>query len=203
MREYRPYKHQMGVEGPSFWREQQARREQEAAAQAKAKEKQGRDQPKSQEAAPKQQPSMWDFLPHAGEAPRPAPAPAPAPEPAFQRRAYGHIDPRKYFTVAKIWNYVGLVRAEPQYRGESFVVDILTLAVKDLSQAAGEISEFFRIPSASFQGLTLDASWKQVIGPFLESLEDGMNRMKPFIVTGTLRFELDEEQKLVLVYQDR
>lgn len=199
MREYRPYKHQMGVEGPSFWREQQARREQEAEAQAKAREKQGRDQPKSPDPAPKPQPSMWDFLPHAG----PAPTPPQAQEPAFQRRGYGSVDPNQWLQVPAIWNYVGQIRAQPQYRGESFIVDVLTPAAPDLDQTATEIYHFFRMTAASFQGLNLEGAWKQVIGPFLESLEAAMNRAKPFTITGQIRFEIDEEGKLVLVYQDR
>lgn len=192
MREHRPYKHQMGVEGPSFYREQQERRQREQEAQ-------GRDQPKSQEPAPKHQASMWDFLPHAGK----VPTPAAAQEQAFVRRGYGTVDPNQWLDVPAIWNYVGQVRAQPSYRGEFFIVDVLSPPAPDLNQAAAEISQFFRMPAESFQGLSLDEAWKQVIGPFLESLEVAMNRVKPFIITGTLRFEIDEEGKLVLAYQDR
>lgn len=201
MREYRPYKHQMGVEGPSFWREQQERRRQEAEAQAKAKESQGRDQPKTQEGAPKRQASMWDWMKSSGsgEAPK---APLP-PQDAFQRSGYGSTDPSEYLMMPDIWNFVGKLRSAPGYRGEPFVVDVLTPAVKDLNQSAGEISQFFRIPASAFEGLTLDAAWKQVIGPFIESLEVGMSRTKPFAIPGVLRFEVDEEGKLLLVYQDR
>jgi len=202
MREHRPYKHQMGVEGPSFWREQQERRQQERLQQeAQARETQGRDQPKTQESAPKRQPSMWDamFSSGPGEAPK---APLPSKD-VFQRKGYGAVDPNEYLLMPQIWNYVGQMRSAPGYRGEPFVVDVLTLAVKDLGQSAGEISQFFKIPASAFQGLSLDAAWKQVIGPFIESLEVGMNRTKPFIITGVLRFEVDDEGKLLLVYQDR
>lgn len=194
MREYKPHRHQMGVEGPSFWREQQERRRQE-------QEQQGRDQPKTQEAGPKHQSSMWDFLPHKGEAA--PPTPAVAQEQAFVRRGYGLVDPTQWFEVAKIWDYVGRYRVQPQYRGQVFIVDVLTPPAPDLNQAAAEVSQFFRMPAASFQGLTLDDAWKQVIGPFLESLEVAMNRMKTFGISGQLRFEIDEEGKLVLAYQDR
>jgi hypothetical protein len=105
--------------------------------------------------------------------------------------------------MPEIWNHVGKMRSAPGYRGEPFVVDVLTLAAKDLSQSAGEISQFLKIPSSAFEGLSLDAAWKQVIGPFIERLEVGMNRTKPFIITGVLRFEVDDEGKLLLVYQDR
>lgn len=197
MREYKPYKHQMGVEGPSFYREQQERRRQEQ----EAKERQGRDQPKTQESQPKHQPSMWDAM--FGPRPPAPPAPVTPPEQAFQRRGFGTVDPNEWFEVAAIWNYVAQVRALPQYKGQVFQVDILTPAAKDLNQAAAEVSQFFRMPASAFQGLSLDDAWKQVIGPFLESLEVGLNRVKPFAITGTLRFELDEEGKLVLAYQDR
>ena len=193
----RGYKHQMGVEGPSFWREQQERRQQEEAA---ARETQGRDQPKTQAPAPKRQASMWDWMKSSGsgEAPK-----APLPQDVFHRKGYGSADPNEYLMMPQIWNHVGKMRSAPGYRGEPFVVDILTLAVRDLNQSAGEISQFLKIPSSAFEGLSLDAAWKQVIGPFIESLEVGMNRTKPFIITGVLRFEVDDEGKLLLVYQDR
>lgn len=191
MREYKPYKHQMGVEGPSFWKEQQERRQRE-------QETQGRDQPKTQESAPKHQPSMWDFLPHKG----PTQAPAPVPQ-VFQRRTFGFVDATQWLEVAKIWDYVGQMRSQPQYRGGGFIVDIYTPPAQDLNQTAAEISQFFNMPASNFEGLTLDQAWKQVIGPFLESLEMSMSRMKPMNIPGALRFEIDEELKLVLAYQDR
>lgn len=197
----RKYKPNMGVEGPSF-REQQERRQREL----EAKEKQGRDQPKVQEPAPKHQDALWNtmFGPRtaAGAVP-PTPPPPSQEQQSFQRQGFGLMDPNKWLKVADIWNYVGQVRISPNYRGGGFAVDTLTPAVPELHQAAGEVAQFFGIPAASFQGLSLEASWKEVIGPFIRSLEISLNRMKPFVIPGGLSFELGDRNELMLVYKDR
>lgn len=190
MREYRPYKHQMGVEGPSFFREQQERRQQE---------RHGRDQPQTQEPAPKQQSSMWEtrFGPAQEQA---APAAEPV-SPALQRRGLSPVDPAKWFEMPDIWDYVARGRASGV---RAFVVSELTMPAADLGDAAWKIAQFLGLPPNVFDGLSLDDAWKQVLGPFLESLEFSMSRMKPFSLPGGLRFEVDEDdRRLLLVYRDR
>lgn len=195
MREYKPYQHQMGVEGPSFYREQQERHRQE----------QGRDQPKTQEpSAPPRQESMWETMFGLVEEERSSgPAvPKTAPD-SFQRRGMSTVDPRQWFEVAKIWDYVGKTRTMPQYSGQVFVVDVLTRPASDSAQAAAEVAEFFRIPSEAFRGLNLEGAWKQVLEPFFADLAIGLNKMKPFVIPGALLLNIDKEGKLVLLYQDR
>lgn len=189
----REYRHQMGVEGPSFYREQQRR-----------KEEQGRDQPPAE--TPKQpgQPSMWEtmFGPRPEERTAgPAVTKAEVPDPGFQRRGLSAVDATQWFPVAEIWDYVGRTRG---LGNQIFIVGAYTNMAQDLEQAAGQIAERFGMPLSIFE-LTLDQAWKQVIGPFLEGLERSMMRLKPFTIPGSLSFELSQEpdNQLILVYRDR
>lgn len=188
----RSFKHQMGVEGPSFYREQQER--------LKREQQQGRDQPLAE--AP-QQASMWEIFrpPPEERAAGPAVTKAEIPGPGFQRRGLSAVDATQWFPVREIWDSIGRTRG---VGNQVLTVYVVTNPARDLEQAAVQIADAFRMPPSVFE-LTLDQAWKQAIGPFLEDLERSMMQMKPFQIPGSLSFEISPEpdNQLILVYQDR
>jgi hypothetical protein len=180
----------MGVEGPSFFDFQQ---------QKKAEQKPGSVPPKKKFLESIFGPSPEQ--PPAG-GPRPISIPEGRLRPGFQHRGFGYVDPNQWFEVAGIWDFVQRTRSSGS-GWPVFVVDVLTRPTYNVSQSAGEIAQLFGIPASSFQGLSLEDYWTQVIGPFFENLERGINSMKPFTIPGSIRFDMNPEGSLLLVYQDR
>jgi hypothetical protein len=108
-----------------------------------------------------------------------------------------------------MWAFVDQTRRAPGYNQSPFLIDILTRPVRAKeeterqAETLGEIAQFFGIPTAAFQGLSIDRAWTEVIGPLFEEFERMMNRMKPQYITGSMRFDLSPQNELAVVYYDR
>lgn len=195
-------KHHMGVEVPSFFEYQRRKAEQNAADTAAA----------AAAAAKAKKQGFFDaiFAPEPKpKAEQPAAPPAPGPStvrPGFMRQPGTYVDATQWFEVAKIWERVGNMIA--QYGHKDFV-DALTAPIYHATraerdfQAAADIAQFFGIPAAEFQGLTIEQSWQNVIGPFFEALEHSINRVKPFGIPGSISFELEPTTgQLLMAYRN-
>lgn len=185
-------RHQMGVEGPSFYEYQQKKKAGENPVPP---------------AGPPRKKSMFETIfgaPLEEKATGPAVTPPPTHEsrmrPGYQRRGMSFVDPNQWFAVPEIWNYVHETRS--QFRGQTFIVTVLTQPAAELKQAAVEVIQFFGIPLSAYEGLTIEQTWQNVIGPFFDDIESAINQMKPFTVPGSIRFDM-VDGSLVLVYQDR
>lgn len=138
---------------------------------------------------------------------KPAEEPQPAPRtdilrPEFRRR-FATLDANEYWDIGAVWNHVANERRNPVYRGGPFVVDVVTLANPDRSVQASEMINFFRIPQAAYQGLSVDETLRTVLLPFLEEIERSVNSYKPYVVPGLIRFEMTDDGALILTYYER
>lgn len=163
---------------------------------------------------PRRQRSLFESVLDKMEKATGSPPPAPAPtsesrmRPGYQERlSMPSIDPERWFKVGEIWTQVH--NTVLMAGNQSYIVDTITLAPVSGTpqerevQSAGEIAQFFGIPIPDFQGLTMQQAWQDVIGPLFDKLETAMNRVKPFGIPGSIRFELDPRGSLIMVYRDR
>lgn len=197
-------KAKMGVEGPSFFEHQK-------------KQQQAHGEGQTPEGAKPRKKWMFEsmFAPHHEQAAGPNPSPTPSRRledrlrPGYQGPSFRRPDPERWFKVADIWNRVGYTIS--MHGNQPFIVDYLTRPTYGATQAereiqaAGEIAQLFGLPPTDFQGLSMEQAWKDVIGPFFDGLEQGINsaQVKPFGIPGAIRFELDDSGALMMVYRDR
>lgn len=178
-------KYNLGVDNPFFPRARKAEerlRAQEGAGEAKKR--------------------IWEYIP--GETPPGGTPPVEHPElmrPGFQP-SYMQ-EPTPWPDAPAMWAIVDEARRTPGYASQPVLVQVLTRPVKDQDHAIGEIAEFFGIPVAAFQGLSIGQAWRQVIGPMIEEFELIMNRGRPTYITGSLRFDFSPHNELIVVYYDR
>lgn len=146
--------------------------------------------------------NIWEFIdtPVAGT---PTVEPSDIMRPGFQPRGYTRVDPNQWFDVPAMWTFVDQTRRTPGYAGQAFLVDILTRPAKLQEHALGEIAQFFGIPSAAFQGKSVEQAWVDVVRPMFDEFEAVMNRAKPAYVSGVMRFDLSPQNELAVVYYDR
>lgn len=186
-------KHHMGVEVPSFFEYQRRKAEAEAAAaSAKAKKQGFFDALFAPEARPK------------AEQPPAPPGPSTA-RPGFMNRPAYLIDANQWFEVAKIWSRMtDLILTH----GNRPFLESLTPPIYNATraerefQAAANIAQLFGIPGSEFQGMTIEQSWQNVIGPFFEGIERSINRAKPSNILGSISFELEPTTgELIMAYR--
>lgn len=196
-------KHEMGVEVPSFFEYQRRKAAEKAATDADAAAA-------AAAASRSKKQGFFDalFAPeHKPTTQQPQVPPSPPPViPGSVNWPPPFVDANQYFEVAPIWNRVVTTIAD--YGNRDFVIDILTPPIYNATraerdfQAAAEIAQFFGIPGSRFQGLTLQQSWENVIGPFFYKLEESINRARPFGILGSIHFELDPNtNQLELAYR--
>lgn len=196
-------KPKMGVEGPSFFEHQKKKDQPHGEGQTPGGAKPRKKWMFESMFAPHQDPST-------GPNPNPQ-TPSRRIEdrlrPGYQGPGLRFPDPERWFKVADIWGRVAYTIS--MHGNQAFIVDYLTRPTYGATQAereiqaAGEIAQLFGIPVTDFQGLSMDQAWKNVIGPFFDGLEQGINRVKPFGIPGAIRFELDDSGALMMVYRDR
>lgn len=128
--------------------------------------------------------------------------------PGFQSYSSRWDDPEQWFEVRKLWDYVNEMRST--YHIRVFPLTVLTMSavdprynVVDMNVAVAQIAQFFGLPVSSFQGLTLQDAWTHVFEPFLNSLARAMNNAKPFMIPGYIKFDMDENGSLIIVYQEQ
>lgn len=115
------------------------------------------------------------------------------------------IDANQWFEVAKIWNRMtDLILAH----GNRPFLESLTPPIYNATraerefQAAANIAQLFGIPGSEFQGMSIEQSWQNVIGPFFEGVERSINRSKPSNILGSISFELEQTTgELIMAYR--
>ncbi len=146
------------------------------------------------------------FAPKSGprrtEAPRREEA-RPEPERGSRAPREERVDPSQWFELRRIWAAADAVRKDPRFRKDNRAAVVrLAEPLRDDVERALALVHFFGVPQDEVRRYPEAQLWKDLIEPFLASLERSINAEKPSELRGRFYFQKGTDGSFWLAYAE-